>query len=164
MLDDFEQPADVGRQLLRRRLDAGHPEPDRDGTVMRIDYDLPPDGGFVILRKQVDLPLPANYSFTFRLRGESPRNNVEFKLVDPQGKDVWWRQSSTSRFRADWQTTRRKKRESSHAWGSRTRRDKKVGAIELAISAGNGGKGLSGSTTCASRSACRRASIGARRR
>jgi hypothetical protein len=140
VLDDFEQPGTWAASSSDGAWMQVTQEPDREGMVLRIDYDLPSDGGFVILRKQVDLPLPENYAFTFKLRGESPRNNVEFKLVDPQGKDVWWRRIIDFAFPPDWQTITVRKARIVHAWGSRTPL-RKVGFIELAISTGNGGKG-----------------------
>ena len=39
----------------------------------------------------MDLELPANYAFRFRLRGEAPANHLEFKLVDASGENVWWK-------------------------------------------------------------------------
>ena len=47
--------------------------------------------------------LPANYAFTFHIRGEAPPNNLEFKLVDPTGENVWWAIERDFDFPHDWQ-------------------------------------------------------------
>jgi len=33
---------------------------------------------------------PANYEITFRLRAQAPVNNLELKLIDATGDNVWW--------------------------------------------------------------------------
>ena len=58
VLDDFEQPGTWAASSSDGAWMQVTQEPDRDGMVLRIDYDLPSDGGFVILRRKVDLPLP----------------------------------------------------------------------------------------------------------
>src|SRR5262249_55019709 len=66
-------------------------EPGHTGMSLRVGFDLNVGGGYIIVRKSFSLPLPENYAFTFYLRGDAPRNNFEFKLLDPSGKNVWWR-------------------------------------------------------------------------
>src|SRR5262245_41287697 len=73
------------------------------GQALRIDFDLNHGGGWLIVRKAFALDLPANYAFTFELRGEGARNAFEFKLVDPRGENVWWRDQRDFTFPADWQ-------------------------------------------------------------
>ena len=135
--------------------------PDRHGDAPRLR--LPKAGGCVIVRKAVDLTLPENYAFTFQLRGEAARNNFEFKLVDPAGKNVWWRVQRDFRSRRSGRRSRSARRASSSR-GARRGAPKRVGAIEIAISGGNGGKGTVWIDACSSRSASLRASTGARRR
>ena len=65
-------------------------ERDDAGSALRLDYNLANSSGFVILRKEVRLPLPENFAFTFRLRGAAPRGTLEFKIADSDG-NVWWR-------------------------------------------------------------------------
>src|SRR6266481_2471458 len=109
---------------------------------MRVGFDLGAGGGYVIVHKQLSLPLPENYAFTFYLRGEGRRNNFEFKLLDPTGKNVWWRNQRDFSFPTDWQRVTIRKSRLGLAWGpSKAREPKQVGAIELAISAGEGGSG-----------------------
>jgi len=116
-------------------------ESDELGTGMRIGFDLNTGGGYVIVRKSFALTLPDNYAFTFRVRGEARPNNLEFKLVDPRGKNVWWRNQRDFVFPREWQRVTVRKSRLDFAWGPGGGEPKQVGAIEFAISAGQGGSG-----------------------
>src|SRR5687767_121722 len=54
-----------------------------EGGAMRLDFDFHGGAGYAIARKTTKLDLPADYEFTFRMRGEAPPNTLEFKLLDP---------------------------------------------------------------------------------
>ncbi len=116
------------------------PEPGVNGMAMRVDFDLPKDGGWVIVRKNFEVTLPENYAFSFQLRGQAPQENFEFKLVDPSGKSVWWRKRQDFTFPTDWQLVTIRKARIVLAWGGPPV-PKKIGAIEFAVNTGNGGKG-----------------------
>src|SRR5262249_25823896 len=117
-------------------------EPGHTGMGMRVGFDLNSGGGYIRVRKTFSIPLPANYAFTFFLRGEAPTNNFEFKLVDPSGKNVWWRKTRDFNSPTEWQQITERKSRMEFAWGPAAGRElKQVGAIEFAISAGTGGKG-----------------------
>lgn len=117
-------------------------EPGRAGMAMRLAFDLNHAGGWVLVRKTFPFPLPENFAFTFDLRGEGPRNNFEFKLVDPRGRSVWWRRYPDFTFPPDWQRMTVRKSRLELAWGPPGAKElKQLGAIELAVSAGEGGTG-----------------------
>src|SRR5207245_9679381 len=117
-------------------------ESDDAGTGMRIGFDLNTAGGYVIVRKTFSLALPDNYAFSFRLHGDARPNNFEFKLVDAKGKNVWWRNQRDFVFPRDWQRMTIRKSRLDFAWGTGPGgTPKQVGAIEFAISAGQGGGG-----------------------
>ncbi len=111
------------------------------GKAMRIGFDLNPGGGYILVRKDFAISLPANYAFTFYMRGDAPVNNFEFKLVDASGKNVWWRKQRDFAAPGQWQRMTIRKSRIEFAWGPSGRELKRVGSIELAISAGTGGKG-----------------------
>jgi hypothetical protein len=115
-------------------------EPGPHGMAMRIGFDLNGGGGYVIVRKAVSLALPENYAFSFDLRGEAHPNNFEFKLIDPRGRSVWWDNQRDFAFPRDWQRVTVRKSRIAFAWGVPGEL-KAVGAIEIAISAGEGGAG-----------------------
>jgi hypothetical protein len=140
MLDDFEQLSGWTATTSEGATVQIVPDAGHAGMAMRIDFDLPKNGGFVIVRKDIDLTMPENYAFAFQLRGETPRNNFEFKLVDPSGKNVWWRVQRDFAFPPEWQQVTIRKTRITLAWGAPAT-PKRVGAVEFAISSGNGGKG-----------------------
>lgn len=111
-------------------------------TAMRLDFDFQGSGGFVVARKAFTLPLPEAYAFTVMLRGEAPRNKFEFKLVDPSSHNVWRYQEEAFDFAADWQPLKIRSSQIDFAWGPAGGGVmSQVGAIELVIAAGPGGKG-----------------------
>ena len=135
-----------------------HPDSGRHGLGMRLDFDFHGHRGYGIVHREIDLDLPANYEFTFAVRGEAPTNTLEFKLIDPTGANVWWSNNANFIFPREWRTIARKKRQICFAWGptgdsAPKRYDisapgcrlgidiHRVAAIEFAITAGSGGKG-----------------------
>src|SRR5215213_4460397 len=70
---------------LRLAADSGY-----RGRGLRMDVDFHGGGGYAVARRKLPLELPANYALTFWIRGDVPPNNLEFKLVDPSGDNVWW--------------------------------------------------------------------------
>ena len=111
-----------------------------DRGATRIDFDFHGHAGYAIARKDVDLDLPPNYQFTFRLRGEAPPENLELKLIN--GDDVWWLNRRDFVFPRRWTTIRTKKRQIAFAWGPAGGGEARhVAAIEIVVTAGSGGKG-----------------------
>jgi hypothetical protein len=109
---------------------------------MRLDFDFQGHGGWAAVRKTVDLELPDNYEFTFRIRGEAPTENLEFKLVDASGDNVWWSPRRDFSFPHEWTTLRVRKRQVSFAWGPAGGGElKRAASIEIAVTAGSGGRG-----------------------
>jgi hypothetical protein len=112
------------------------------GRAMRLDYDFHGGAGYAIARKPLKLSLPDDYEFTFQLRGESPRNTLEFKLLDPSGESVWWLNQRNFEFPEAWKRMRIKKRHLEFAWGpSGGAPLKETSALEIVITASSGGKG-----------------------
>ncbi|HUQ98255.1 MAG TPA: discoidin domain-containing protein, partial [Gemmatimonadaceae bacterium] len=83
-----------------------------------------------------------NYEFSFAIRGDAPSNTLEFKMPDSTNENVWWSNNPNFIFPKTWQTITRKKRQISFAWGPTSDPTlRRFGAIEFAITAGQGGKG-----------------------
>jgi hypothetical protein len=113
-----------------------------EGGSGRLDFDFQGHGGYVVLRRTVDLELPGNYAFTLRLRGNGPPNNLELKLLDASGENVWWHVRRSFTFPAEVRALRSRKREIGFAWGPAGGGElKTVAALEIAVSAAEGGKG-----------------------
>lgn len=114
---------------------------DDDGGALRCDFRFT-GGGWAIARREVDLVLPENYEFRFRVRGEAPVNHLEFKLVDPGGQNVWWHVWRDLAWPAEWQVLTARKRQIEFAWGPQGGGEPaRVAAIEFAVTAGSGGEG-----------------------
>ena len=112
------------------------------GKSIRLDFDFHGHGGYAVIHRDLKLALPANYEFSFSIRGNSPVNTLEFKLIDPSGDNVWWSNQPGFAFPADWRRIVRKKRHITFAWGPLGGGDmKEVAGIEIAVTAGTGGKG-----------------------
>ena len=120
-----------------------HPDPSGvHGGAMRIDFDFHGHGGYGVIHRPLNLTLPANYEFSFAIKGDAPTNTLEFKLIDSTGDNVWWSNNPNFVFPKDWKTVTRKKRQISFAWGPTNDKElRRVAAVEIAITAGSGGKG-----------------------
>jgi hypothetical protein len=142
VLDDFStvagwtaHPSDGTRLTITS--DSGY-----RGKAMRLDFDFQGGGGYVIARKEIPIIYPANYELSFRVRAAAPKNNLEIKLVDRSGDNVWWVNKRDFDFPSAWTDVVLKKRHISFAWGPSGGGElKESTAIELAITAGTGGKG-----------------------
>ena len=141
MLDAFEstngwraQPSDG--VSLRIASDSGF-----RGRSMRLDFDFHGRGGSAVVRKAFNFTVPANYELSFRIRGEAPPNALELELVDPSGDNVWRSNQPGFEFPRSWTEVVRKKRHITFASGPKGGDLTRVAAIEIAITAGAGGKG-----------------------
>jgi len=124
------------------RLDIGSEAGPDGGKAMRLDFDFAGGGGFVVARKELSLALPETWALTFRLRGRGPENRLELKLAGPGGENVWWYKREAFALPDDWQTMVVHSRDVEFAWGpAGGGAIDNVGAIEIALAAGPGGRG-----------------------
>ncbi|MCU1350569.1 MAG: coagulation factor 5/8 type protein, partial [Acidobacteria bacterium] len=114
----------------------------REGDSNRLDFDFHGHAGYAIARRKIDLDLPPNYQFVQRIRGEAPSENLELKLVDATGDNVWWSNRHNFVFPRTWTPLKTKKRQISFAWGPLGGGDPtRADSMELVVTAGSGGKG-----------------------
>jgi hypothetical protein len=112
------------------------------GAAMRLDVDFQGHAGYAIARKPVSIDLPLDYEFTFWVRGALPPNNLEFKLIDASGDNVWWVNQRNFEFPAEWKRVVLKKRHIQFAWGPLGGGEARhIAAIEIVVTAGTGGRG-----------------------
>jgi hypothetical protein len=110
--------------------------------ALRLDFDFKGGTGFVVARCPMQHELSEGYTVGFRLRGTGPTNNLEIKLVDDSGQNVWRHVCENLRPPARWKRFRIDSRAFEFAWGPASGDvPKHLGAIELAIVAGDGGAG-----------------------
>ena len=117
--------------------------PGHDGPAMRLQFDFAGVNGYATARRKLPLDLPDNFEFSFWIRGEAGVNNLQFKLVDDSGENVWWINRPDFAFSREWQQIRIKKRQIEFAWGpTKDRTLKHIASIEFVVSTGrDGGKG-----------------------
>ncbi len=112
------------------------------GRAMRLDFDFHGGGGFVVARKKFARPMPSSWALSLLVRGAAPANKLEFKFADPSGRNVWWFHRDAFEFPAAWEALRIRSREVEFAWGpAGGGAISELGAIEIAITAGPGGRG-----------------------
>ena len=111
-------------------------------TALRMDFDFKGAGGFVVARRMLSRRMPEEYAVTFRLRGRGPVNNLELKLVDAAGQNVWRHVYKDLRLPARWKRFAVRSEDIDFAWGpSSGGRLSMLGSMELAVVAGEGGRG-----------------------
>src|SRR5581483_6070999 len=142
VIDDFKaldwspRPSD-GVSLSIVSDTAGHA-----GAAMRLDFDFHGHGGYAIAHKNVSIDLPSDYQFSFWIRGNARPNNLEFKLIDATGDNVWWINQRNFEFPRDWTRLVLKKRHFQFAWGPLGGGEPRhIAAIEIVVTAGSGGRG-----------------------
>ncbi len=141
-LDDFESLA--GWKAIASdgvRIDVALVE-GRTGKCIKINFDFVAGAGYCGIQKHLPMALPENFQLSFYLRGEAPSNNLEFKLVDVSGDNVWWLNQRNFEFPQAWTKITIKKRHISFAWGPTTDRDLKTfDKVEFFVASSSGGKG-----------------------
>ncbi len=111
-----------------------------EGQALCLEFDFAGVAGYASARRTLALDFPANYEFAFYIRGEAPVNNLEFKLIDASGDNVWWVNRPDFAFPRGWQQVKIKSRHIEFAWGPTSDRVlKHSAALELVIKAGSGG-------------------------
>ncbi len=142
VLDDFEALAGwraLPAEGVEMEISQGN---GRQGQGLRIDFDFARGAGYAIARKAFDLDFPEDYELSFWLRAEAPANNLEVKLVDASGDNVWWVNRRGYEFPREWRKIRIKKRHLEFAWGpTQDRVLRHAAALEIVVTAGTGGKG-----------------------
>lgn len=141
-LDDFENPSAwrvvTSNQVTGklRQVEGAH------GKALCLDYDFNGVSGYAGIQRDLAIDYPQNYRFDFQLRGDSPRNDLQFKLIDASGDNVWWVNRPKYDYPRDWAPVRYKKRHIDKAWGPDSDRTLRRSAkLEYTIYNNEGGKG-----------------------
>jgi hypothetical protein len=117
--------------------------PGQHGQAMRLAYDFRGAAGYAAARRTLPIDFGANYTISFWVRAEAPVNNLEFKLVDASGDNVWWVNRPNIVLSGEWQKITFKPRHVAFAWGpSADHSLRHTEKLELVVSAGrDGGRG-----------------------
>jgi hypothetical protein len=110
--------------------------------ALRMDFDFRGGGGFVVARRPCSRAMPREYSVSFRLRGCGPSNHLELKLVDSTGLNVWRHVIKDLEPTTHWRKVAIPGSDIEFAWGPSSGGEiAQLGYLELAVVAGQGGKG-----------------------
>ncbi|MCK6475685.1 MAG: hypothetical protein L6Q35_02515 [Phycisphaerales bacterium] len=117
-------------------------DPTDGKPALKLEFDFRLGSGYAGIRRKVGAPLPANYQLSFDLRSDLPDNNLETKLVSPDGHDVWWVNRRAMEFPRQWTTLTARRRHFEFAWGpSGGRPMDTVGSVEIVVASAEGGRG-----------------------
>jgi hypothetical protein len=117
-------------------------EPGPRGAALRIDFNLVGPTSWIIARHECAADIPKHYVVALRVRGDAPANQLQFKLVDPTGANVWWWRRPEFAFPHDAETLVLRKASLEFAWGPKSGGEpERIGAVEIALAAGPGGSG-----------------------
>jgi hypothetical protein len=139
-LDDFRDAAawkasasDQVQARLRR---------DPDGSLC-LHYDFAKVSGYAVMRRALPVNWPERFDLDLRLKGGGATNDLQVKLVDASGDNVWWVNRPNAALPATWTDLRLRSRHFSFAWGpSVDRALRRTQFLELVVAAGrDGGKG-----------------------
>ena len=112
------------------------------GKALCLDYDYHGVSGYAGVQRMVDIDYPDNYRFDFQMRGNSPANDLQFKLSDPSGDNVWWVNRPSYDFPRSWTQVTYRKRHIEKAWGPDPDKTlRKSVKLEFTIYNNAGGKG-----------------------
>jgi hypothetical protein len=120
---------------------------DADGSVC-LEYDFHSVSGYAVLKRALPVQWPAAFALQLRMKGQGAVNDLQVKLVDASGDNVWWVNRPAFSLPRSLTDVTFKNRHFSFAWGIAADRTlKHTETLELVIAAGQGGKG----TLCVSR-------------
>ncbi len=112
------------------------------GHALCLDYNFNGVSGYVGIRRNLPIEYPDNYRLGFALRGDSPSNDLQLKLIDASGDNVWWVNRPGFAFPKNWTTVSYRKRNIEKAWGPGQDRQLRSSAdVEFTIYNKVGGKG-----------------------
>jgi hypothetical protein len=135
-MSEWEPVVSGNAQLALSSVPAGR------AAALRMEFDFKGGGGFVVARRALRQRMPEEYAVNFRLRGVGAVNNLELKLVDATGLNVWRHVYKDLRLPPRWKHMRVESRDIEFAWGpAGGGRISTLGSMEFAIVAGEGGKG-----------------------
>lgn len=113
-----------------------------DGSFLRLDYSLAGEGGWVIARRELAAELPPHFAAVIRLRGEAPAHDLQLKLVDPSGANVWWWRRRAFAFPRTTDRVVLRRANLEFAWGPLSGGNpEKIGAVEIAVASNQPGSG-----------------------
>ncbi|MBI5067289.1 MAG: hypothetical protein HZB56_03545 [Deltaproteobacteria bacterium] len=115
---------------------------DPDGSLC-LEYDFHAVSGYAVMRQRLPVDWPRAFALHLRWKGRGARNDVQVKLVDASGDNVWWVNRPNHALPPALADQVLRSRQVSFAWGPAADRTlRRTEALELVVAAGReGGKG-----------------------
>jgi hypothetical protein len=137
LLDDFKDAtpwrasaSDQVKAALRR---------DADGSLC-LDADFAGVSGYAVMRRELPLAWPAQFDIVLRLKSAGATNDLQFKLVDDSGDNVWWVNRPNAELPQSLAELKWRRRHLDFAWGPASDRTlRQTRHVELVLSAGRDG-------------------------
>ena len=142
VLDDFDQP-NAWHASGTDDIDASlHAAQGKTGAGVCLDFNFNGVSGAATLHRELPIDFPEHFALSFDARGAMKPNDLQVKLIDASGDNVWWYRQEAFEPKADWQNVAADDRQVEYAWGpSKDHGLKRTAAIEFTVYAGQGGKG-----------------------
>ena len=107
-----------------------------------LDFDFNGVSGGATVQKMLPVDWPANFVLSFDVRGTMPANDLQVKLIDASGDNVWWYRREAFVPSTTWQTIDVQRQQVEFAWGPNADRTlRHTAALAFTVYAGHGGKG-----------------------
>jgi hypothetical protein len=112
------------------------------GVALRADVTLAGHGSWAIFRHEAALELPPHYVMVLAVRGTLPPTELQVKLVDASGANVWWWRLRPHVFSTSPQRLVLRRAALAFAWGPLSGGDpRRLSAVEVALTADDGRSG-----------------------
>ena len=112
-----------------------------DGSVC-LEYDFHSVSGYAVLRHALPVQWPAAFALQLRMRGLGSGNDLQVKLVDASGDNVWWVNRPSFPLPRSLADVTFKNRHFRFAWGPTADRHlARTESLELVVAARQGGQG-----------------------
>ena len=137
VLEDFKTPPGSERWTTSASDQVGAKLAREPGKLC-LDYDFHGVSGYAVMRRELPMDWPDDFVLTLVLSGQGRDNDVQLKLVDASGDNVWWARRLSYAPREMGQVWSVKRRHVSFAWGPQADHAlKKTAALELVVAAAN---------------------------
>jgi hypothetical protein len=114
---------------------------DGDGGIC-LDYDFHSVSGYAVLKHALPVQWPAAFDMRLRVKGRGALNDLQLKLVDASGEDVWWVNRPGFAFPRSLTDVTFRDRHFTFAWGPTPDHTlRRTESLELVVAARQGGKG-----------------------
>jgi hypothetical protein len=115
---------------------------EENGGGSALGFDFQGGGGFIGMRMEQALTLPSAFAFRLKLRYQGRANDLQFKLTDASGRNVWWWRHLKFERAADTLDVVIPSRSIEFAWGPQgAGAPVLIRGIEIILAAGGGGDG-----------------------